>query len=173
MTGSPLEPTLAPFDAARVATLEWRQPRRGRREWELIADGVTVATLHRRGSLHVARTAGDPWRIRHGLLGRCDITREGDDAPVADSRRRGFRTVEIRRANGESLLWRRTGFFRAVHRLENREGFPLVTEQVRRGFFLREGSLALEEAGRTLPDLLPLLLLLWALTQLEARAHAH
>ena len=171
-----LEASLVRLDAARVATLEWKQPRRGHRQWELIADGALVGTLAWQGPWRggwIARTAGATWRIRHGIFGRCEVTREGDDLPVADSRRSGFRTVAIGRANGDPLFWRRTGFFRSEHRLENREGFVLFTERVQRGLLRREGSIAFEEAGRTLPDLLPLLLLAWALTQLEARAHAH
>ena len=176
MTEVTPEAALARFDPSRVATLEWKQPRRGHRVWELDADGALVATLTWSGPWRggwIARTAGAAWRIRHGIFGRCQVTREGDDVPVADSRRSGFRTVTIGRANGDPLFWRRSGFFRSEHRLENREGFPLLTEQVRRGLLRREGSIGLEEAGRTLPDLLPLLLLTWALTQLEARAHAH
>lgn len=122
MTAMSSELSLARFDAARVAVLEWKQPRRGRRDWELVADGATVATLVWRGPWRggwIGNTAEGSWRIRHGFFGRLDVSREDTGAPVADARRRGFRSVEIRRTEAEALRWRRTGFFRSEHRLEN------------------------------------------------------
>src|SRR6185295_11337367 len=93
-----MTPTPAPLDAARAGTLEWRQPRRGRRFWELVTDGETVATLAWRGLWSrgwIGRTERDEWLVVHGFLGRCRILRDSEPTPVANSRRWGFRTVEI------------------------------------------------------------------------------
>ena len=173
---SPVPHSLAALDPRRVASLEWRQPQRGRRAWELIADGDVVGTLSWRGPWHrgwEAHAGGVAWSIEHGFLGRCRIVRDGEATPVATSRRWGFRSVRIQRAAGETLTWRHVGFFHSEHRLENREGFPLFRLERRRGFLRREGRLVLEDAGRALVDVLPLVLLCWALSLLEARAHAH
>lgn len=173
---TPVPPSIVPLDPGRVASLEWRQPRRGRRSWELVADGEVVATVSWRGPWRggwIAHAAGSDWQVDHGFLGRCRIVRDGEATPVATSRRWGFRSVQIQRASGETLIWRRVGFIRSEHRLENREGFPLFTLQRRRGFLRREGRLVLEDAGRGLPDMVPLVLLCWTLSLLEARAHAH
>ena len=166
---------LAPLDAARLNTLEWKQPRRGHREWVLEADGVAVARLVWRGVWnrgYSAHTAGREWTIVHGLLGRHRLeTRDGE--PVASSRRSGFRAVTIERAAAEPLFFRRTGWFRSEHRIENREGFPLVVLRRHRSFLRTGAALALEDAGRSLPDLLPLVLLAWCLVLAELHRHAH
>lgn len=171
MNGSP---DLAPLDATRVAGLEWTQPHRGRRAWELSADGVLVARLEWRGLRkrgYAVRTADHEWAIVHELFGRQRIERENGET-IASSRRSGFRTTRIERAAGEALVWRRTGWFRSEHRLENRERFPLFVLRTRRDFLRREAVVTIEEAGRSLPDLLPLLLLTWPLMLARVPNHA-
>ena len=163
---------LATFDPRRVSSLEWTQPRRGRRAWELHADGSLVATVTLRGWWkrgYAARTAGATWTISHGYLGRFQIA--ADDGALATARRCGIRKVEILRPGEDPLYWRRLGWLGREHRLENREGFTQLTLRRRRGFLRAGGAIALEEAGRTLPDLAPLLLLTWVLTLVELPHH--
>jgi len=166
---------LLPLDASRVGTLEWTQPHRGRRAWELSADGTRVARLDWRGGWtrgYSARTAEGEWTIVHELFGRLRIEKS-DGEPVASSRRNGFRTIAIERAAGETLVWRHAGWFRSEHRLENDERFPLLVLRWRHRFLRNEAALAVEEAGRSLPDLAPLLLLTWTLVLAAVRPHAH
>lgn len=168
-------PALVPLDAARVIALEWSQPRRIRRRWDLAADGAPIATLNWRGALRrgfVARTAEGEWRIDGGFFGRHRIRREGEDGTRVTARS-GFRRARLEREGLEPLWWRREGWMGTWHVLENAEKFPLVHLRRRRGFLRTGGMVTLEDAGRALPDLVPLLLLGWTLALTETHHHGH
>ena len=169
-------PDLATLDWARVSSLEWRQPQWSRRYWELNADGALAATVTWRGPWRrgfVARTASGVWTIRESLWGRRSIHRGDEEAPVASSVREGFLTLAIERADGERLMWRRESWLGALHVLENRERFSMLRVRRTRGFVRFSGGVMLEDAARHLPDLEPLVILVWALVLAEARRHAH
>lgn len=170
-----VESGLVALDANRVAALEWTQPRRLHRRWELRGDGDLLATLTSRPWHRgfFARTHSAVWSIRESLIAPLAILRDEATVPVARARRRGWRTLEIERTAGESLVWKRTSLLGTTQALENREGFPLLTFRRNRRFLAVHAEVRLEDAARALPDLEPLLMLGWALVLISSRSHAH
>lgn len=165
---------LAPVDWSKADSLVWTQRGTVHRTWELRADGEPVAEIRwfspwRRRWL--ALSASGAWEIRESFWSRQSIGRTGEE-PVVTTRR-GLRSVEVQRTGGEPLVWRRENWLGTTLVLENRERFPLLRIQRRRGFLRIHGAVALEDAGRSLEDLEPLIFVTWTLTLAAARPHAH
>ena len=160
----------------RVAGLEWRQPRRLARVWELMADGEPAAMMTWRGPWKrgfVARVASREWIVSEPFLAPMSIAPAEGEAFVVRTRPGWFGAATLERAAGESLRWRRENWLRRTFVTANAEGFPLLRTIGRREFLRFGAAVELEEAARRLPDLEALVLIGWALVLASARNHHH
>lgn len=161
-----------PVDWRRVERVEWLQPARMARRWELHVDGERVIDYHAKGPFSAGRaesSIGSVWKVTSSIWHRHSVTREDASAPAVQSGRLGFRNIQIRREAGEPLIWRIHGFFTPEYWIENDEKFPFVRFERRRSFLKHEAVVHLEDAGRELPDLEPLLLLGWVMSLTASR----
>jgi hypothetical protein len=170
------EAALAVPDWRTLQDLVWVQPRRFVRHWELRAGDAKLAFVWWRGAFRRgfgALTRNGAWRFDHPFFwNSMSILREGEDEPVVQARSRFFGRASIERRAGDPLEWRRERWLSHRFLVETPEGLPLIRMTLRRGFFVREGSVALEDAARALPDLEQLLLLGWVLALATQRPHA-
>lgn len=150
----------------RRAELVWRQ--RGPWHdptWTLTADGVPAATYRRLGFLRrrgVAETPGAEWHVTvRGFFPVMEIARAGDAAPAAVHRSGFLRPGRIEVAGGPTLRVSRRPWSRQWT-LANAEGFPLLHVQQTWRWIAIEGAVRLEDAGRRLAPLEPIVLLVWA-----------
>ncbi|MEO5618878.1 MAG: hypothetical protein ABIS67_14010 [Candidatus Eisenbacteria bacterium] len=165
---------LLAVDWARVEKLEWVQPGLLARNWELTAEGGTVARVQSRGLWKQgfdAQTREVSWRIHEPMFGPVSIHRGEESEPIAVARIGWRGGGRIDRAAGPALEWRRPGWRSQSHVLANAERFPMFELRTGIQLFRAGGSLHLEDAGRELPDLEALILLGWSLLMI-ARRHA-
>ena len=167
---------LAVPDWRRVQDLEWVQPRRFVRHWELRSGEQKLAFIWWRGAFHrgfSGLTRDGSWRFDHPFFwNSMSVRRESEDEAVIQARSRFFGRASLERRSGEALEWRRESWLSRRFVVQTVEGFPLVHFALQRGFFRREGAVTLEDAARELPDLEPLILLGWTLVLGTQRPHA-
>ena len=170
------ETALARPDWRTVQDLQWVQPRRFVRHWELRDGETRLAFVWWRGAFRRgfgALTRDGAWRFAHPFFwNSMSILREGEDEPVVQARSRFLGRASIERRAGEALEWRRAGWLTHRFAVVTSEGLPLVSIALQRGFFRREASVRLEDAARALPDLEQLVLLGWVLALATQRPHA-
>lgn len=166
----PMSPAAFPLD--RAGTLEWTRRGVFAREWDLTAEGQTVATLRYLSILpqvlEVVSPAGRWLAVRrwNGI----EMTREGCVSP--DLRYRpGMITARIVRRDGTELLWKRTAAWNRAWSITDQEGAPLLHVERIRSLLVSGGRIVLEDAGRRAPDLESLVYLGWLMA--VRRRHAH
>lgn len=166
---------LAAFDPGLRGGLAWRQPRLARRQWLLLADGTACAALENRGLLGAGwslRTAQGTWRFRSHWLGGISALAEGAAEPIARFRPGWWLNGHIERPGQATLDWTRTSFWRSHWVIETSDGLALVRFAMQRRFLRFESVVEMEDAGRRLPDLLPLIGLGWILSLYQGRGHS-
>lgn len=147
-------------------TLEWHRTNWLSTEWELRADGQTIATLAMRGAIRertVGRGPSGDWEIRHRWTGAAEIARPGDGEAVAAYQPGWWRGGVITTASSLRYLWTTQGFWRPEYVIATESGFPCVRFR-RLGMGRRRGcTVIVETAGMRLPELEALVLLGWRL----------
>lgn len=161
----------------RLSKLEWRQEGRWYRPtWTLWSESARVATMEPEGfnGRHGRfETREGCWHVRRrGLFGGFDVLRQGVEAPVVHFKPGWLRGGTLERAAGDALHWK-PGFLGRDATVENSEEFAMFTIRSRGAVLRFEGEVAIEQAGRALPDLMPLLALAWWLILERPRHSAH
>ncbi|HTO91649.1 MAG TPA: hypothetical protein VMJ70_11020 [Candidatus Sulfotelmatobacter sp.] len=173
---NPSPADFAAVDWRRVDTLQWTQPRRFVRRWELNDGDQPVAALRWRGPWRPgfdAVTRGGAWQIDRSFWLGLDLRRPGEEEPEIRVRASWLGRARIERSQGEAVRWRRDGWGFSRRRIETAEGTPLIHFQMDPGFFRHDGQIAIESEARSLPDLEPLILVGWGLLVSAHRQHAH
>jgi hypothetical protein len=167
---------LAAFDPAVRAPWAWRQPSRVRAAWTLQAGEAPVLALELHGALGraaIARTASTRWDL--ALRFPADVVAIAPDAEAPGIRYRSgwLGGGRFERGDRATLLLRREDFWRPRFGIQTGERLPLVHLELHHAMFglRRESGVELEDAARRLPDLAPLLAILWLLA-LRARRSA-
>jgi len=166
---------LSRVDWRRVERLEWVQPRALHDLWRLLADGVPAAELRAKSLWKngwLARTHDAEWTIADPVFGAPHITRADESEPAARARLRMFAPIPIERAAGPALGWRLADWASRTRVLATSEKLPLVTVRSRFRWLRTEAEVLLEDAGRELPDLEALVLLVWGLVLSRRRSRS-
>lgn len=153
--------------------MEWSRQGVLRRTWHLSDEGRTVATVRARGviprAIEVVSSTG-AWHARRIWTGLELCAGEGRE-PVLRYRAR-LGGGRILRSGRETLEWKREGFLPAAWLIADDEGFPLIRFARTSAIGCARGRIEIEEAGRRLPDLEPLVYLgLILVIRRRRRAH--
>lgn len=163
--------------------VEWVQPSRFRREWELRIRGQRIARMVPRRRIGWDLTAESPaghWAVRRlwplGAELRSAREAEWPDEGVSPVARFkgglvGSGTVWT---DADELSWKRRfrPFRPGAFDLETASGFPLLTVERRLSLFKFEGTISLTDSGRRHPQIEPLVILSWAIALAAARRAA-
>jgi hypothetical protein len=171
----PTRPLSRDVESWARGTLAWRQPHWRRTEWELLADGQTIATMVARGSVRERTVAHGPsgdWEFQHRWTGAASIAPAGSDAVVASYEAGMWGGGVFTTASSLRYLWTREGFWRPQRLIATESGFACIRfGVVARGS--RHGcNVTVEPAGLRIAELEALLLLGWRVL-ISSLAHAH
>ncbi len=159
-------PDLAPFSAVDVSALRWMRTAKEPPEFMLLAGDRPLAHLRWTrpgGSLAAAETSAASWSLKRGGFLTPHVTIR-DASGRADV---GRLEVHLRQGTfdlvgGRSFRLRRAGLLVPAWQVTDASGALLAhIEPVREKARLEGGSVEVEPAGRTLPDLPLLLVVGW------------
>lgn len=159
--------------------VEWVQPRRFHRGWELRRRGVVVGRIepaHWWGGSLRATLGTRVWHFKERWLTRVELRREGAETPYATYRPGFLGRGAIHVAGGDRLEWRFAGMLGLVaraHEIRTESDAMLVRFEHGRGFFKAEGTAQVSDAGARRADADVLLLLGVGLALFAAAHQAH
>lgn len=155
--------------------LVWTQPRARTPAYELYAGEDLVATLHWRGSLAEACTAGCQWTFERGGLWHPHVTvrAAGSDADLATFTARWTGTGTLECGGGRCFQWRAQDVWHTHWAWQDAEGTTLMRigaqAKSEQGGRASKGLVELTPAAVGLTELPLLVLLGWYLVVLQAR----
>jgi len=155
--------------------LEWVQPARLHRVYELHASDDVVALLRfERASLASAETAWQKWTFQQEVFWRRQVTiRSPDSADALMFMAAGMSSGTLELSQGRLLRFGAANFWRSRWDWSDNESqSPLVHFKRRAGLLKTEGPVDIETRAVTYPELPLLVVLGWYLLILFARAAA-
>ena len=164
---------MKPMDQVVARGLTWVQPRALRNEYQLIADGKTLASLRWEkafGSLATAEAADGRWTFKRvGFLRpRVTVRAEGSEADVATLEPGWMGSGVLQFSDGHRYRWANTSFWGGEWAFASEAGTVLV--RFLPGYSRKKrGTVHVESEARTLQHLSLLLLLGWYLVVLMAQ----
>lgn len=154
--------------------LEWIQPRRSERAFELKAGGEVVATLAFKsafGTMAAAEAAGGRWTFKRvGFLNpRVTVREAGSEADRAVFHARWLGDGRLEFDYGAAFRWESTNFWATEWRFAAADGTPLVTlhpgleKEGLSDLFKTQAHVEITAGGAKAPELPVLVLLGWYL----------
>lgn len=146
--------------------LEWRQPRAGRRLYELTEAGRGVAALRFQsvcGSLAAGEYGSGKWTFkRTGFLSpRISVRAEGSDTDIATFTPGWMGGGWIVFGWGRRYQLRQSNFWGTQWTFQGEDGKPAITLSARQGFLKEGGLVTVAPSAQGLTETPVLLLLIW------------
>ncbi len=153
--------------------LRWVQPKAVKQQFELHSGDEVLAVMQWQSSWRssaTAETAEGNWSFnRRGFRQQVSIEANRADLPIPTLSRRWTGSATLTFPDGQSYLWKRSGFWGIKRAWTTPDGVPLVTFKTAYGLFKTGGEVAIEPTAATLPELALLMTLGWYLVVMAAR----